>query len=186
MPRGNSKSPLREFVGTMNQMIKWKANGNQELERKTALAAVKSLEKRDREIFLDVAKEKGYASKKLLKITADYWIAMASDASLTVRQQKIINRYLKDHFGYRVCVPESELAQVGNGFLLFDGGSISVDPKEYGEKKVKFYSRDLLEIFNFYAREIFEHHKEISMVEVLLGGSRKRILHFYGSDHCLL
>lgn len=107
MPRGNSKSLLREFVGTMNQMIKWKANSNQELERKTTLAAVKSLEKRDPEIFLDVAKEKGHASKKLSKIAADYWIAMNSDASLMVRQERIINRYLKDHFGYRVCVPES-------------------------------------------------------------------------------
>ena len=64
---------------------------------------------------------------------------MAVDANLTVTQQQIINQYLKQHFGARVCVREKEIALVGSDYVEFKNGTIDVDAKEYGCKRISFF-----------------------------------------------
>ena len=120
--------------------------------------------------FLEVARDKGYASAKTPKISAQFWVAMSAEANVTVTQQRIIRKYLNQHFGSRICVSEVNVSKIGNDYIPFNEGTVDVDPKEYGCKRIAFYWRDLCTLIEKNTNEIFEGFRNIGSIEILLGG----------------
>ena len=45
---------------------------------------------------------------------------MSEESNLTIRQQRVINKYLSYHFGTRMCVPEIELRKIGNDYVQYE------------------------------------------------------------------
>ena len=170
VPMGDSKSSLQELGKTVKKMIDWKSETDGESRSKNVYAAAKEIERSDPSAFLQLAKDKGYASNEIPKMSADFLVAMAVNANLTVTQLRIINRYLKQHFGARVCVSEKEIALVGSDYVEFKNGTINVDAKEYGSKRISFFYRGLIDLFQRYKEEILEDIHNIRNIEVLLGG----------------
>ena len=72
VPTGNSKSLLRELGKTVKKMIDWKVGTDGESRSKNVYAAAKEIERSDPSAFLQLAKDKRYASIENPKISADF------------------------------------------------------------------------------------------------------------------
>jgi hypothetical protein len=78
------------------------------------------------------------------------------------------------HFGDRVCVLEKDITEIGSNFVDFKKESIEVNVQEYGVKKVQVSWRDLFDLFEHYAPELFEGGCDIiDRIEILLGGDHR-------------
>jgi hypothetical protein len=174
VPTGTSKAAHVRFGRTITKMVNWRAKRHEdkeEIERKSVSHALRALERLNPDTFLQVAQERGYSIQQTPKISANYWLAMSTAAGLRVRQQRIVNKYLMYHFGDRVCVSEKDITEVGSNFVEFKKESIEVNVQEYGVKKVQVSWRDLFDLFEHYAPELFEGGCErIDRIEILLGG----------------
>ena len=101
-------------------------------------------------------------------MSANLWTAMCEDANLQTGQQRIINSYLSYHFGKRVCVSESEIAEVGSNYFPYvTANQVIVGQK----KKILYFHWSAYDLFQCYGRTIFEDSRtEIDKLELLLGG----------------
>jgi len=120
--------------------------------------------------FLDVAVACGLTSQSTKQMTAAYFTAMSEETNLTLKQQRIINRYLTNHFGKRVCVAESEITEFGANFLEFQTEKIRVKVGDK-EQDVLYSWKDLDKVLTFYKENLYkENQQDIEKVEVCLGG----------------
>jgi hypothetical protein len=86
------------------------------------------------------------------------------------KQQRLINRYLTNHFGKRVCVAESEITEFGANFLEFQTEKLRVVVGDK-EQDVLYSWKDLDKVLAFYKDNIYkEAPQDIEKVEVCLGG----------------
>ena len=108
--------------------------------------------------------------KKILKISADYWITMSSNSNISVRQKIIISWYLSHHMGHPACAPKHKISKVGLLHVGFQKKAISVDSRKYGVKRVDCFRRDLSKIIRMHSGEIFQDVEDISNIEFLIGG----------------
>jgi hypothetical protein len=100
---------------------------------------------------------------------------VSEDASLRINLQRIINRYLANHFGKRIWVPENELSSFTSRFVPFKTKRVNIpDEDRPGKDKLVFYSyKDLSKIVEFYQENIFaDCPQDIQKIDICLGGDR--------------
>ena len=141
VPSGRSEPSHKLFGKSLGEMVSWQTVSQplqyQELVQKQSVAhGIKSLGGIEPDAFEEVTADHGHAAPP--KMTVNFWLAMSSAAGLIVGQQRIVNKFLPYHFGYRVCVSEKLISAVGSDFVPFKSESISVDVKEYSVKKILF------------------------------------------------
>jgi hypothetical protein len=171
VPTGDSEQAHCQFGTAIKDMVDWRSKGDDENVTMSFTHALRTLEKMKPDVFLQVAKEKGYCTQETPKIGANFWLAMCTDAGLKVGQQRIINKYLMHHFGQRVCVSEIDIGEIGASFVEFKTEFLEVDVKEYGVKKILISWRDLHKLAQHYEKELFEGGEDnIDRIEILLGG----------------
>ena len=104
---------------------------SEEVEENCGKAVIQSLERKYPDAFLDVVHECGYTTQQKKKMTAELWTAMVEEAGLRVNQSRVMNSYLSQHFGSRVCVPEHQLAALTSRFVEFTMRTILFDKKKF-------------------------------------------------------
>ena len=126
---------------------------------------MRSLERSFPNAFLDLAQECGYTTQSTKKISAEFWTAMVEAAGLRVNQSRIINEYLTDHFGKRVCIPEHVISSLTSRFLEF-----KTEKNEIDGKQVLYSWKDLCEVLQFYEDILVHDTEQIEKMEISLGG----------------
>ena len=48
-----------------------------------------------------------------MQLSADYFMAVSEEINLQVLHQRIVNTYMREQFGKRMCVKETYLADIG-------------------------------------------------------------------------
>jgi hypothetical protein len=147
-------------------MIQWNSS---DARPKCATRLLRRLDKDYSDSYLEVLQERGYSSTQLTpKMSANLWTAMCEDANLQTGQQRVINSYLLYHFGKRVSVSEQEIRDVGSKYVPYVTANWVI---EGHKKKILYSHRSAYDLFQHYARTIFEDsQKEIDKLELLLGG----------------
>ena len=155
-------------VTAIGRATKLLLSGRSEADTKEyPTAMLNVIEKEHEDTFLQVCKDNGYTSQRTPCMTAIFWVAMSEEANLRLNQQRIVNKYLLHHFGHRVCVPETNISEIGSSFIPY-----TCDQFKHEGKKINYSHRKLTELLNHYSLVLFDrkHLEEIEKVEVLLGG----------------
>ena len=119
----------------------------------------------DPDTFLDVATDRGYATQRSPKMSAEYWNAMVEESNLRKTQQQTVKAYINHHFGRRIVDTDRAIAQVGCEFVPY----ISSEKIIEGEK-ISYHHRSAIELFRQYSHNILVDAQHISNVELLFGG----------------
>jgi hypothetical protein len=119
IPKGKSKATFIKLRNIVVQIMKSCTDNDEDSLRQGAVKVITALESEFKEVFLEVAKAKGYSTSQAGVMSAKYWTAMAEAANLQTTQQKVITRFLFHHFGHQVVVPQRELATYGSQYVTF-------------------------------------------------------------------
>jgi hypothetical protein len=165
LPSTLSISSRRRFASSVSGMI---LQAPEESRRALMTTLLQRCDRQDPDTFLDVAIEQGYCTQKTPRMSAHYWVAMVEDANLRTGQERIINAYLTEHFGKRMCVSEKEVGKVGSKYVPY-----TTTRRTFDDRKILFSHRSATDLFRQYATTIFGDDRgeaSIDKLEILLGG----------------
>ena len=171
VPQGNSISSHQQLQKTVSSCVAWCAADDLEADRECAEAVLCGLESQFPNEFLDIVHYCGYSTQKAVKISAAFWTAMSTEAGFLVTQQRILNRYLTNHFGARVCVPELEIMKFTSQFVPFQTEYKRFPDPPHRDKRVLYSWKDLSIVIEFYLDTILGNNPDdIYKIEICLGG----------------
>jgi hypothetical protein len=166
IPKGKSKATFIKLRNIVVQIVKYCTDNNEGSLRQGAAKLIAGLELEFKELFLEVAKVKGYTTIQAGVMSAEYWTALAEAANLPSRQQRIIARFLCHHFGHQVVVPQRKLVAYGSQYVTFETFT-----KTFNGRKVLYLYRDITLLLKFYLPQMLgSFNKKIDKMEMTLGG----------------
>ena len=94
LPIGKSSAACWRFTQTLSNIIKPTPD-----EVGLAKAVLKRIDRDNSACFLDIVTKNGYSTQRTPKVSANYWVAMNTDANLQKQQSRVVSAYLTTHFG---------------------------------------------------------------------------------------
>jgi hypothetical protein len=166
---GKSKAAFIKLQNIVVQILKYcMDNDEEDSVRQGAVKVIEGLKSEFKESFLEVATSKGYSTIQARVMSAEYWTAMAEAANLRTTQQRVISRFLFNHFRHRVVGPQRELAVYGSQYVTFERFT-----KTFNRRKVLYSYRDITMLLEFYLPQMLGSFiKKIDKRELTLGGDR--------------
>jgi hypothetical protein len=147
-----------ELGKTIKTMFKHCACNSKECLKYCASSVIQGLESEFKDLFLEVAKDRGNSTSLAGRMSAEYWNVMAEPENLQMTQQIQISRFLTQPFGHKVVILQQELlAPFGLEFVPYE-----TFHKVIGGKQILYYFCHLAQLWEFYLPELLESFKKPS------------------------
>ena len=164
MPSGNSKATNYRRAKVINTLIDDTDKEGKEILIENILNMI---DIKHNEEFFNFCVKKGYCQKQTPIMSALFWNSMSEAASLRINQQRIINKFLTTHFGYRVVEKEKKLSEFTKEYIKYEKYTMTLEDK----KQVTVWFRNLAHMARFQFRKMDKQNLcNANSIEICLGG----------------